>query len=240
MCVLNTIFPSLVATLRWQMKINFQQVSVTVGRLAPYQECVCRWKEVTECDSSVFVTPPPPAEIFSERTAGMVVTGKIPNSFLGLGGRDGWRDAEERGEGMGWDGERKNGERRGGGGAQQLAPFFLSLSLVAVSVRPIWWKSNSTLALIMWQLEFTYLVNPASGFRFQLISLWLLHPPRGWWEQGGGGEPAVWVRSIQYDGEGWGEGKPYIEKREMAKMPAQHIQLHRAGPGGSTCLIFLP
>lgn len=157
--------------------------------------------------------------------------------------RQGWMErcwGEGGRDGMGWDGEGKKGERRGGGGAQQLAPFFLSLSLVAVSVKPIWWKSNSTLALIMWQLEFTYLVNPASGFRFQLISLWLLHPPRGWWEQGGGGEPAVWVRSIQYDGEGWGEGKPYIEKREKAKMPAQHIQLHRAGPGGSTCLIFLP
>lgn len=108
------------------------------------------------------------------------------------------RDAEERGEGMGWRRE------RGGGSNSSWLPFFLSLSLVTVLVSPLWWKSNTTLPLIMWQLEFTYLVNPASGFRFQLISLWLLHSPRGWWEQGGGGEPAVRVRRIQYEDEGGG------------------------------------
>lgn len=101
--------------------------------------------------------------------------------------------------------------REGSGEAQQLAPFFppffLSLSPAAVPVSPIWWKSNSTLALIMWQLEFTYLVNPASGFGFQLVSLWLLCSPRGWWEQdGGGGACCVGWERIQYDGEGGGRG----------------------------------
>lgn len=27
----------------------------------------------------------------------------------------------------------------------------------------------------------------------------------------------MWVRRIQYDGEGWGEGKPYVENRDGAK-----------------------
>lgn len=57
---------------------------------------------------------------------------------------------------------------RGGGRGGAAAGWFFSPSLSPVAV---WWKSNSTLALIMWQLEFTYLVNPSSGFRFQLISL---------------------------------------------------------------------
>lgn len=142
-----------------------------------------------------------PAEISHECTNGSPAAGKDPN-FTSEVRRQGWIERCWGDGGKGWDGERRRGRE---GGAQQLAPFFLSLSLVAVSVSPIWWKSNSTLALIMWQLEFTYLVNPASGFRFQLISLWLLHPPGGWWVRGGGGEPAVWVR-IQYDREGGGRG----------------------------------
>lgn len=162
--------------------------------------------------------------------------------------RQGWIERCWWAGGKGWDGMERE-EAVGGwvgewgwGGTQQLAPFFfffffLSLSLVTISVSPIWWKSNSTLALIMWQLEFTYLVNPASGFRFQLISLWLLHPLRGWWEQGGGGEPAVWVRRIQYDGEGGGRGS-HTWRTEMAKMPAQHIQIDQAGRWDSTCLPF--
>lgn len=145
------------------------------------------------------------AEFFSFAPAGissihqhLVSHRKDPNLHLRVGGRrercwgEGGRDGMER-------------ERKRGRGAQQLAPFSLSLSPVAVSVSPIWWKSNSTLALIMWQLEFTYLVNPASWFRFQLISLWLLHLPRGWWRRAGGGEPAVCMR-IQYDGDGGGRG----------------------------------
>lgn len=73
---------------------------------------------------------PPPAEIFPVRTDASSAVEKILNLRLRLEGRDGWRDAEERGEGMGW-------REKGGGGAQQLAPFFLSLSVVALSVSPI-------------------------------------------------------------------------------------------------------
>ncbi len=57
-----------------------------------------------------------PAGIFPVRTDGLSAVEKIPILCLRLGGRDGWRDAEERGEGIGW----REKER---GGAQQLAPF---------------------------------------------------------------------------------------------------------------------
>lgn len=56
---------------------------------------------------------------------------EIPNLRLRLGGRDGWRDAEERGEGMG------RREKEGRGDHSSWLLFFLSLSLVAVSVSPI-------------------------------------------------------------------------------------------------------
>lgn len=99
---------------------------------------------------------------------------------------------------------------------------------------PIWWKSNSTLALIMWQLEFAYLVNPSLGFRFQLISLRFLHlPPRGMTmarQYGGEG--------IQYDGEGGGRGS-HMLRPEMAKMPAQHIQILQAKQGDEISPVFL-
>lgn len=72
-----------------------------------------------------------PAEIPSVHTNGSSAIGKIPNLRLRLGGRDGWRDAEERGEGMG------RREKEGRGDHSSWLLFFLSLSLVAVSVSPI-------------------------------------------------------------------------------------------------------
>lgn len=48
----------------------------------------------------------------------------------------------------------------------------------------------------------------------------------------------MWVRRIQYDGEGGGRGS-HTWRTEMAKMPAQHIQIYQAGQGGSYLSGFL-
>lgn len=40
----------------------------------------------------------------------------------------------------------------------------------------------------------------------------------------------MWVRRIQYDGEGGGRVS-HTWRTEMAKMPAQHIQIYHAGQG---------
>lgn len=108
---------------------------VTIGNLSAYQKCVCGGKEVTKYDSNILWLNPPLRSLLY-----IPMARRIPNLRLRLGGREGWRDAEERGEGMGWRAK----ERWWwwwGGGAQQLAAFFffflLSLSLVAVSVSPI-------------------------------------------------------------------------------------------------------
>lgn len=139
--------------------------------------------------------------------------------------------------GKGWDWERGIG---GGAAAGSFFffPFFLSLSPAAVPVSPIWWKSNSTLALIIWQLEFTYLVNSASGFGFQLVSLWLLRSPRGWWEQdGGGGARCVGWERIQYDGEGGGRGTIHGEQRWRKNACTAYSDISRRGGRDRTCLV---
>lgn len=61
-----------------------------------------------------------PAEISSVHPNGLSTVGTIPNLRLRLGGRDGWRDAEERGEGMGW----REKERRGVVGGTAAGSFF--------------------------------------------------------------------------------------------------------------------
>lgn len=51
-------------------------------------------------------------------------------------------------------------------------------------------------------------------------------------ERAGGREPAAWVRRIQYDGVGWGEGRPYIENRDGRK--CLHSTLRRGASGRET------
>lgn len=86
----------------------------------------------------------------------------------------------------------------------------------------------------MWRLEFTYLVNPASGFGFQLVSLTVA--PFSRWGQGAvvvGALPRG-LRRMQCDGRGRGERAG--EKKNSGKcLRSTFGRIHHV-----TCLVFPP